>query len=197
MRTANPPPTGTLPFFLAAAAADFLETHPERKISILDWDVHHGNGVADILAHEPRARYCSTHERGSFPQTGLNHMERGPLGNLLHLTLPTGSSGTTYLKRLRGEALPFLLGDFSPDVLLICAGYDALDNDPLAGLALHPDDFYTSVRAIVDEFGFPKERIALGLEGGYDLDAFAGLPGGLMRTCAALVEVTDQQVQVA
>lgn len=67
------------------------------------------------------------------------------------------------------------------------SGYDALDNDPLAGLTLHPNDFGTSVRAIVHEAGFPRERIALGLEGGYDLDSYAGMPGGLARTCEALV----------
>lgn len=97
----------------------------------------------------------------------------------------------TYLRRLKTEALPFLLGTgggggWKPDLLIICAGFDALDNDPLAGLTLHPNDFHASVEAIV-QAGFPREKIALGLEGGYDLDLFAGMPGGLLRTCAALV----------
>ena len=155
--------------------------------------------------------------------------DKGTHGNILNLPLPPGSGGTTYLKRLREKAIPFLLGrigedDWEPDLLIICAGialmaacsnhrdrsfgvarpqcptisllflaylvisgYDALDNDLLAGMTLHPNDFGESIHAIVTEAGFPRERIALGLEGGYDLDEYAGMPGGLARTCEALL----------
>jgi acetoin utilization deacetylase AcuC-like enzyme len=57
-------------------------------VAILDWDVHHGNGVAAIFREEPRVRYASTHEAGGFPQTGMREEERGPLGNVLNLPLP-------------------------------------------------------------------------------------------------------------
>lgn len=178
--------------FAAVAAAEYLASHPEGRVAVLDWDVHHGNGVAAIMADEPRVRYCSTHEQGGYPRTGLDEGDKGTHGNILNLPLPPGSGGTTYLKRLREKAIPFLLGrigedDWEPDLLIICAGYDALDNDLLAGMTLHPNDFGESIHAIVTEAGFPRERIALGLEGGYDLDEYAGMPGGLARTCEALL----------
>ena len=180
--------------YAAAATADYLERNPEGQVAVLDWDVHHGNGVAAILADEPRARYCSTHEEGGFPRSGLDELDRGPQSNLLHLPLPPGCDGVEYLRRLKEDALPFLLGrdiNWQPDILLICAGYDALEADSLAGMRLEPDDFAQSIRFIVEEFGFPQERIALGLEGGYSLDLENGLPAGIVKTCEAFVSASS------
>ena len=74
--------------FAAAAVRAHLTSHPTSTVAILDWDVHHGNGVAAIFREEPRVRYASTHEAGGFPGTGVREDERGPLGNLLNLPLP-------------------------------------------------------------------------------------------------------------
>ncbi len=185
--------------FAAAAAAAHLDATPAARVSVLDWDVHHGNGVADILGAEPRARYSSTHETGGFPYTGLDEDDRGPHANLLHLPLPAGSGGEEYLQALRTRALPFLLptDEPLPDVLLVCAGYDGLESDALAGTTCSPDDFAESIRAIVDEFGFPPERIALGLEGGYQLEDAAGMPAALAATCAALLEAEGLAAPIA
>lgn len=60
--------------FAAVAAAEYLASHPEGRVAVLDWDVHHGNGVAAIMADEPRVRYCSTHEQGGYPRTGLDEV---------------------------------------------------------------------------------------------------------------------------
>ncbi len=95
------------------------------------------------------------------------------------------------MRRLREDALPFLLDrpDGPPDLLLICAGYDALDSDPLAGMRLLPSDFAASITAICDgEFGFPSNKVALGLEGGYNLEEADGMPAALVATCAALLD---------
>mgnify|MGYP006140347185 CR=1 FL=1 len=173
--------------FAAAAVASHLHTHPESRVSILDWDVHHGNGVAAIFADEPRVRYASTHEAGGFPGTGMDTTDRGAHANLLSLPLPKGAGGDAYLRALWDAALPFLLTNPKPDLLLICGGFDALEADPLATMTLTPDDFATSVRMIVDEFGFPPSRVALGLEGGYSLDSDAGMPAALVATCGALL----------
>ena len=199
--------------FAAAAVAAHLEAHPSSRVAILDWDVHHGNGVAAIFCEEPRVRYASTHEAGGFPQTGMREEERGPLGNLLQLPLSKGAGGDVFLAALRQKALPFLLAptpptaggedvgigkappaapraswDRPPELLVICAGYDALDADPLATMSLGPDDFAAAVRMILDDFGYPAAQVALGLEGGYDLDPEVGMPAGLVATCRALVE---------
>ena len=160
------------------------------RIAVLDWDAHHGNGVAAWARDEPRVAYCSLHEAGGFPGTGTDEAERGPHGNLLNLPLPKGASGACYREALREKALPFLLGRGDaaarPRALLVCAGYDALAGDPLATMALSPDDFRASIEMVAGEFGFPRERIALGLEGGYALDPHVGMPAGLVATCAAL-----------
>ena len=70
----------------------------------------------------------------------------------------------------------------------MCAGYDALESDPLGTMTLRPGDFAAAVRMILDDFGYPVERVALGLEGGYDLDSEVGMPAGLVATCRALVD---------
>ena len=175
--------------YAAAAVAARLAEAPDATVAILDWDVHHGNGVADIFKDEARVRYCSLHEADNFPGTGLDEADRGPLGNLLNVPLPKETRSDAYLAALREKALPFLLGDAAeprPRALLVCAGYDALAGDPLATMALSPDDFRASIEMVAGEFGFPRERIALGLEGGYNLDPHVGMPAGLVATCAAL-----------
>ena len=196
--------------FAAAAAAAALEAtgsgdEESPTIAILDWDVHHGNGVAAIFADEPRVRYCSLHEAGGFPGTGIDEGDRGSAGNILNVPLEKGSGSDEYLAALREKALPFLMGSEQggsessstgaendghslPSVLLVCAGYDALEADPLATMGLEPCDYKKSVDMIVREFGFPRERIALGLEGGYCLDPDVGMPAGVVATCSALLE---------
>ena len=168
--------------FAAAAAADALARGAGR-VAILDWDVHHGNGVEAIFkGTEPRVKYCSLHEAGGFPGTGAAGVD----GNVLNVVLPRGAGSAAYLEALEREALPFLLGGGAPDLLLVCAGYDALADDPLATMALSPADFGASV-ALIRGAGVPPERIALGLEGGYLLDEDAGMPAALLATCAGLL----------
>lgn len=186
--------------FAAASVAAHLASTPSSRVAILDWDVHYGNGVAEIFRDDARVRYCSIHEAGSFPGTGMDEKDVGPLGNLLRLPLHKGSGSNEFFSALRQKALPFLLcggsalsgealrtGGVPPDLLVICAGYDALDADPLASMSLLPSDFGAAAAMIVGEFGFPRERIALGLEGGYDLSMDVGMPAALVQTGAALV----------
>ena len=97
--------------FAAAAVAAYLKRSPASRVAVLDWDVHHGNGVSAWVAAEGRARYCSLHEMGGFPQTGQDESERGLLGNILNIPLPKGSGSAEYLEAVRRKALPFLLGD--------------------------------------------------------------------------------------
>ena len=169
--------------YACAAVAKALEGGASA-VSILDWDVHHGNGVAAIFGQEPRVRYCSIHEAGGFPGTGQDESDRGALGNILNLPLPKGSGSDEYFAALRDKALPFLL-DPEPDCLLVCSGYDALEPDPLATMTLQPSDFARSVDAILARY--PRTRVALGLEGGYALGA-GGMPEAFTETCRALVD---------
>ena len=185
---------GLVNFAAAAVAAELAAAPPDAplRVAILDWDVHHGNGVAALFAGDKRVRYCSLHEAGGFPQTGMDEDDRGLHGNLLSIPLPKGSGSEEYLAALRHKAVPFLLGseerrEALPDLLVVCAGYDALEADPLATMALAPSDFGESIQILCGEHNFPVERIALGLEGGYSLDDEAGMPAAVVATCAALL----------
>ena len=95
--------------FAACAVAAYLERAPTRTVAILDWDIHHGNGVAAAFAHEPRVRYASTHEAGGFPGTGADEGVTGPCANLLSVSLPRGSGREEFLSALELTTLPFLL----------------------------------------------------------------------------------------
>ena len=179
--------------YAAAAVAARLAEAPDATVAILDWDVHHGNGVADIFKDEARVRYCSLHEVDNFPGTGLDEADRGPLGNLLNVPLPKETRSDAYLAALREKALPFLLGadgdggGGAPELLLVCAGFDGLAADPLAKMALSPDDFRAPIEMVAASS--PAGRVALGLEGGRDLDPHVGMPAGLVVTCAALTSL--------
>ena len=168
----------------AAAAAAAALAGGAKTVAILDWDVHYGNGVAGIFADEPRVRYCSVHEAAGFPKTpGQDGAAASP--SVLHVPLPRGFGGAAFLGALEDVALPFLLREPRPDALLVCAGFDALEADPLGTATLAPADFGAATRAIAA--AFPPSRTALGLEGGYALGPDDGMPAALRETCAALL----------
>ena len=174
-------------FNYAVGAAQYaLEMEGVEKVSILDWDVHFGNGVSALVADKTNIRYASTHQLDIFPG-GMSSEEKwtGPQGNLLNVGIEAGSGKDVYLSALADTILPFLLHDdsHSPDLLIVCAGYDALASDPMANVSLQPEDFYEITRLIKDKTeGVP---ICLGLEGGYNLD---DLPVAIEHTLKALSE---------
>lgn len=148
----------------AIAARVALEAGCER-VAIFDFDVHHGNGIESLFRQEERVRYCSIHQGDFFPFTG-NRDDRGLLKNLLNVPVAMGSDWQVYRDKLDGEIIPWLQ-EFDPQLLIVSAGYDALDEDPLAGISLQPQDFAEITKRLVAAFG--KERIAMGLEGGYNV----------------------------
>lgn len=150
--------------FAAVAVFHALETLGCKKVAMLDFDVHHGNGIAALVREDPRIRYCSIHQGGIFPGSG-GAEDSGSLGNLKHLPFFTlGEAWNTYEARFE-EALPWL-EEFEPDVVIVSAGYDALDADELATASLMPDDFGRMGRRLRDVFG---SKVAFGLEGGYNV----------------------------
>jgi len=168
--------------FAAAAAIHAMGKNPDLKISIFDWDVHYGQGVAKILQKYGRARYASIHQSPAFPYLGGKFEITGDHDNVMTIPIiadTTWSCG--YQEKFEKSVLPFLSSkDWQPDLVLICAGYDALDSDELASVGLvaqdygkmiaklrsHLDATSTSVRGAIP--------IALGLEGGYQLSEMAG-----------------------
>lgn len=133
-----------------------------HRVAILDWDVHHGNGTQALVGDHANIAYCSFHQSPAYPGTGAS-AETGGHRNVLNLPLPPGSQIADYQKLWRSHAQPFL-SEFGADFMIVSAGYDATQADPLAGMALQPEDYgwFTQVCLQLNS------SLLFGLEGGYD-----------------------------
>jgi acetoin utilization deacetylase AcuC-like enzyme len=169
-------------FANAAIAAHYaLEQPGIERVAILDWDVHHGNGTQAIVETNPQIAYCSIHQAPFYPGTGAA-AEQGCCQNVLNLPVPAGSSSQDYDRLFRERVLPFLMG-FSPDLLIVSAGYDANRDDPLAEIALQPSDY----GRFTDYCLQVTRRVLLGLEGGYDLPSLAQSVQATLERCLVAV----------
>jgi acetoin utilization deacetylase AcuC-like enzyme len=155
-------------FSNAAIAALYALKQPGiKRVAILDWDVHHGNGTQAIIETNPQIAYCSLHQYPCYPGTG-RATERGFHDNVLNLPFPPGSDIESYRSAFEKKVIPFL-SNFQPDILIVSAGYDANQVDPLASINLQPEDF----GLFTDYCLGITRKIVFGLEGGYDLPALS------------------------
>jgi acetoin utilization deacetylase AcuC-like enzyme len=167
-------------FSNAAIAAYYaLEKPGIQRVAILDWDVHHGNGTQEIVESDARIAYCSLHQSPCYPGTGSSS-EQGAYNNVLNLPMPTGSTLADYQPVFEQKVMPFLK-DFQPDLLIVSAGYDANAADPLAGIALQPEDYGLFTKYCLQL----TRRIVFGLEGGYHLAALALSVAATIESCLA------------
>ncbi len=156
---------------VALAAVTYLDAHPGARVAVIDWDVHHGDGTQDILWDRPDATFISLHQHPLYPETGAAD-ERGAHGNVHNIPLPSGSDDADYLRALEEQALP-VLDAAAPGLLLVSAGFDAQQGDPLAGMWVTPGGFAkmaSRVREWASAHGVP---IVFILEGGYKVDTLA------------------------
>ena len=154
---------------VAAAALHALEHHGLNRVAILDFDVHHGNGTQDLVEGDARIFFASSHQMPLYPGTG-DPSDDGPHGTVMNVALEEGSGSDAF--RAAWERILERAEAHSPDLLLISAGFDAHEDDPLAGLRVRTEDFAWVSRAICDL----ADRCCGGkvvscLEGGYDLPA--------------------------
>jgi acetoin utilization deacetylase AcuC-like enzyme len=157
---------------VAIAAKRALDHHGLGRVAVVDFDVHHGNGTQDLLWHERRALFVSTHQMPLYPGTGDRH-ETGAHGNVLNVPLPPGTDGTRFRAAVEAMVLP-ALDDFAPELILVSAGFDAHRADPLAQMALIEDDFAWITQRLCDVAeAHAGGRVVSTLEGGYDLPALA------------------------
>ena len=156
---------------VAIAAKRALDHHGLSRVAIVDFDVHHGNGTQDLLWDEARCLFVSSHQMPLYPGSGAME-ERGAHGQIMNIPLKAGTGGQE-MWRVWEPALERVLA-FSPDLILISAGFDAHRDDPLGGLKWRDTDFSWLTGAIC---GVADEccagRVVSVLEGGYDLDALA------------------------
>ncbi|MDE3207060.1 MAG: histone deacetylase, partial [Acidobacteriota bacterium] len=113
-----------------------------RRVLIVDWDVHHGNGTQDIFWDDPRVMYVSTHEWPLYPGTGRSDETGGAMapGTVINVPLPEGATGDVARFALDDLVAPAVEA-FGPDWVLISAGFDAHRSDPLAGLEWSSGDY--------------------------------------------------------
>ena len=167
-----------------AAAAAAARAAGAGRVAILDWDVHHGNGTQDIFWNDPSVMYLSVHQFPYYPGTGAPTELGGPAarGATVNVGLPSGSGDSDYAAVFDHVLVP-ALASFRPDLVLVSAGFDAFEDDPLAGMRVTRAGFAAMakrMRAAADRVS--EGRIVAVLEGGYDL---SGLAWGMTETLEA------------
>ena len=168
---------------VAVGANYLIKKYGYKKIAIIDFDVHHGNGTQDIFYDNKNVLYVSTHQYPYYPGSG-SEKEVGKYNNILNIPLKAGTTGDEYLNAY--ENVLKKIQEFKPEFLLFSAGFDAHDNDPLAQLKLNSEDFYLiTQRTLQISKSFCNGNIVSILEGGYDLKA---LQESTQRHVDALME---------
>ena len=168
---------------VAVGANYLIEKYKYKKIAIIDFDVHHGNGTQDIFYDNEKVLYVSTHQYPYYPGSGSNK-ENGKFNNVLNIPLEAGTTSEVYLNAY--ENVLTKIKQFKPEFLLFSAGFDAHIDDPLAQMRLSTEDFYKITKRTLEySKSFCNGRVVSILEGGYDLKA---LQNSTQRHVDALLE---------
>jgi acetoin utilization deacetylase AcuC-like enzyme len=157
---------------VAVGALHARAVHGHKRVAVVDFDVHHGNGTQEIFWGDADAFYASTHQFPNYPGTGARG-ERGAHNNVVNVPIAPGSGGELFRAGMTEEVLPALAA-FRPDFILVSAGFDAHKDDPLADLRLTEDDFAWATGALLKSAQtLCGGRLVSVLEGGYNLKALA------------------------
>ena len=160
-----------------------IQKYKYKKIAIVDIDIHHGNGTQDIFYNNENVLFISTHQYPYYPGSG-SEKERGKFNNIKNIPLPAGTGSEEYLNAF--EYALKKLEDFRPEFILISAGFDAHEADPLAQFKLKTEDYYLITKRILNiSKKFCNGNVVSILEGGYDLKA---LQDSTKRHVDALIE---------
>lgn len=169
-----------------AVAAEHAKARGIERVLILDWDVHHGNGTQEIFYRDSKVFFCSIHQSPLYPDSGFE-AERGEgagLGFTRNLPMPAGSDDRDWLSALKTHFVP-AVEQFRPELILVSAGFDAHQLDPLAGCWLSSSGYRAMSRLVIDLANtYSSGRIGLLLEGGYRLDSL----GGCVAACVEELE---------
>lgn len=171
---------------IAIAARHAQKAHKVGKVLIVDWDVHHGNGTQDIFYEDDSVFFFSTHQSPWYPGTGAR-TETGAgrgLGTTMNRPFPAGAGRKEIVSAVADDLLP-VIDKFKPELVLISAGFDSREGDPLGKFRLTDDDFRELTRLLLDTSKTHAQgRLVSVLEGGYNL---AGLAAAATAHVATLV----------
>ncbi|MGB1088945.1 MAG: histone deacetylase family protein, partial [Alphaproteobacteria bacterium] len=169
-------------FSNAAIAARHAQVkHGLKRVAVIDFDVHHGNGTEAAFWNDPNLLYASTHQSPHYPGTGAAN-DCGAYDNILNHPLPAGCSADDVLAVYRTDILP-AIRDFAPDFIIISAGFDGHLHDPLSDFPLEDEHFGLLTEMIMEVAEeICGKRLISTLEGGYNLDALASATAAHIRT---------------
>lgn len=173
---------------VAIAAMHAINNRHLERVLIVDWDLHHGNGTQHAFYEDGRALYFSTHQYPYYPGTGaLEENGRGAgLGYTINVPLRAGADDNRYLNIFRRLLQPVAL-QFKPELILVSAGFDTYEGDPLGGMQVTPAGFAALTRVLLDIADVCcGGRLIMTLEGGYNI---AGQCLGVKRV---LQEMSDK-----
>jgi acetoin utilization deacetylase AcuC-like enzyme len=150
-----------------ALGAHFARARGAKRVLIVDWDVHHGNGTQALVEQVQEIRFVSMHQWPWYPGSGAAD-DRGPHKSVLNVPMAAGLTRERYRDALLG-AIDAATDGWKPDLVLISAGFDSLAGDPLGGFTLEPEDLAHVTRLLVDRAArWCGGRVVSVLEGGYD-----------------------------
>ncbi|HWZ86030.1 MAG TPA: histone deacetylase [Thermoanaerobaculia bacterium] len=164
---------------VAVAARAVQASGAAARVLIVDWDLHHGNGTQSTFWEDPTVLYVSTHQFPFYPGTGAIGEAGGGagLGFTVNVPFPAGCGDAEYLAAFDRVLLP-IAREFRPDLVLVSAGFDAAEGDPLGAMRLSPAG-YAQLTARLTSLA--RGRLVLALEGGYDLGAIAASAAACLR----------------
>jgi acetoin utilization deacetylase AcuC-like enzyme len=167
---------------IAIAARYALERHGLKRVAVVDFDVHHGNGTEDILKGDDRVLMVGFFQHPFYPYSGTDH----PASNMLNLPVPAYTQGMAVREMIESYWIP-RLDAFEPDMIFISAGFDAHRDDDLGQMGLVEQDYAWITQRIKDVAKrHSKGRIVSSLEGGYHLNALARSVEAHIRVLADL-----------
>ncbi len=174
---------------IAVAAAHAIASGLSR-VAIVDIDVHHGNGTQWMFYDDPRVLYVSTHQYPFYPGTGAaNEIGTGKgVGFTFNLPLEMGATDADYALVYRAAVLP-VIEQFGPELVLVSAGFDAHERDPLASMRVTTDGYGSLVRQLVK--AATNRSIAFVTEGGYDLRALSDCLDTAIAEASGKAATTD------
>lgn len=164
----------------AIGALHARDGHGLKRVAVIDFDAHHGNGTQAVLWDEPGTFYASTHQDDAFPYTGTVE-ETGGAGVMVNVPMPAGAKSEVFRAAFADVILP-RLREFAPELLILSSGFDAHAADPMSYLRLQVSDYDWVTRELLkvaDQTA--NRRVVSVLEGGYDLRSLAACAAAHLR----------------
>ncbi len=170
--------------------------HDLKRVLVADWDLHHGNGTQHSFEQDPSILYFSTHQypyypgTGAFGQVGTGEGE----GFTVNVPLSVNHGDGEYVGIFEKILKPIAL-EFNPELILVSAGFDIHEDDPLGGMLVTPDGFAGLIRSLMDMAdACCGGRVVLTLEGGYDLEGLRNSVKAVLKELAGLSETRTEDI---